>query len=354
MNARFKRRTISIVTISAVLLLCFALSSPVCAETITLKMQSALPVTSNYYKEMVNCVETIKQRTGGEVVMNLFPPGALVKPLEILDSVKRGAVEGAISTGAYAVKKMPEGLVEATMPMSFTGPRFSYEAAAQGYEFIYEWRDGKILKIFQEQYAKHKIHLVGECLASSYGFMTTFPIERLEDMKGKKYRSYGLYSVMVKSLGASPTSIANSEQYMALQRGTVDGTVYTYSSLDTYNLKEVIKTVVFPPVMQTPSVNMIINMKVWNKISKENQQIINTAYREHSEKFSRIALEDEKRAIENAQKEGRINLVTLPPEDVQELKAAARQSWPIAAKKSETSAQLIDLLTEYLKEKGTY
>lgn len=353
MNLRSKRNFLQIIGLAAAFLITM-ISTPVYAKTITLKMQSALPVTSNYYKEMVNCVETIEQRTDGEVVMNLFPPGALVKPLAILDAVKRGAVEGAISTGAYAVKKMPEGLVEATMPMSFSGPRFSYEAAAQGYEFLYDWRDGLILKIFQEQYAEHKIHLVGECLASSYGFMTTFPVKRLSDMKGKKYRSYGLYSVMVKSLGAAPTSIANSEQYMALQRGTVDGTVYTYSSLDTYNLKEVIKTVVFPPVMQTPSVNMLINMKVWNKIPKKNQEIISAAYREHSEIFSRIALADEKRAIENAQKEGRIELVTLPPEDVEELKAAARASWPVAAKKSETSAKLIDLLTEYLKEKGVY
>ena len=53
-------------------------------------------------------------------------------------------------------------------------------------------------------------------------------------------------------------------------------------------------------------------------------------------------------------KSGKIKLVELSEKDAQELKAAGRKSWEVSYKKSETSAKLIDLLTEYLKEKGVY
>lgn len=331
---------------------CFTASSVFAGKR--LKIQSVVPRTSNYFVEMEKFAVTVKNQTDGEIRMTIFPPGALVKPLECFDAVKRGAIEGSLNTGSYAVKKIPEGLIEHSVPMSFSGKRFTAEAAEQYYEFMYNWRGGKVFKMIQELYAKHKIYLVGESVASSYGFMTSFPVRSLDDMRGKKYRSFGLYAVMVKYLGASPASISNSEQYLALQRKTVDGTIYTYSSLDTYNLNEVITYAIFPPALQTPAVNLILNMRTWRSFSKKNQKIIIDAYRKHAKAFSYVAIEDEKRALQAGKTSGKIKLVDLNPEDIKKFKAAGRKSWSIAEKKSKKSAELLKLLKEYLNEKGLY
>ena len=315
------------------------------------RMQSVFSASSGAYQGMKLFTEAVKERSNGQIDIKLFPPGALAKPLEVFDSVKLGVIDMGFSTGLYQASKLPEALIEFGLPFSFAGPMYSEVASNQFYDFFYEWRGGIVRNILRELYAKQNLHLVGAHTSSSYGLMVNFPVERLDDFKGKKLRTFGLYSILAKKMGAAPVSIPAAEQYIALERGTIDGTIYPYYTLETINLKEVVTHVVLPPPSPTPGLNFYVNKKKWASLSSEDQALIEKTYFEYALIYTADSIAKEKSAIEAAIKVG-AKVVTLPPEDVARMKEMGRSTWPIIAKKSEKCAELIGLLKEYLAEKG--
>ncbi len=327
-------------------------AQPVFGKT-KLRLQSVFPPSSSAYKEIALFAKTVKQRTNGEIDIKVYAPGALAKTLEVFESVKRGVIDMGFSAGLYHARKVPEGLVEFTLPYTFAGPIYSYEAAAQYYEYFYDWRGGIVQKEFEKVYNKHNIHLLGTGSGSSYGFMTRKPVKTLADFKGKKLRTFGLYSVLAKKFGAAPVSIPSSEQYLGLQRGTIDGTIYPYYALETFKLHEVLTHIIFPPPTPTPIIDCYVNMRKWRRLTKDQQQIIDAALKEHMIAYTKKALAIEKSAVQDAQKRG-LKLVHLPQKDVDRLKEISKGLWPIAAKKSAKSAELLGLMKEYLTEKGLY
>jgi TRAP-type C4-dicarboxylate transport system substrate-binding protein len=336
--------------IGIIFLVSCLVSQPLFGATKKLRMQVIFPAASIVFQEVKNFAETVKQRTNGEIAISVYPPGALVKATEVFDSVKRGTIDMAFSASLYHARKMPEGLFEFSLPFSFPGAMFTHEASNRHYDFFYEWRGGIVGKMFDEIYAKHKIKLLATGPSSSYGIMTNFPVKRLSDFKGKKIRTFGLYSVIAKKLGASPVSIPAADQYLALQRGTIGGTIYPYRALLDYKLDEVLDYAILPPP-GIPVVDIYMNIKTFKSLPSKTQAVIEKAAMEHMKIFTGKVLSVEEGAIENAKKKG-LKVVTLPAEDVEKLKEISRSTWPIVTKKSEKCAELVGLLKEYLKEKG--
>jgi len=68
---------------------------------------------------------------------------------------------------------------------------------------------------------------------------------------------------------------------VALQRGTVDGTIYPVFVLDAYKLKEVIRYVILPSVISPPTTDIYMNLELWNKLSPELQDALERASTQH-------------------------------------------------------------------------
>lgn len=346
------RRQRIVWSLAGVIFLIFGLVAPPAFAATKLRMQSVFPASAKLYSYLNDHFpKTVKERTNGEIEITMYPAGALAKPLEVFDSVSKGVLDMALGTGAYHARKIPEALVEFGLPGSFSGPRFQPDAANQLYEFFYEWRDGIVAKMYRDIYKKHKVHWVATGAATGYGFLTNFPVKTLKDLEGKKIRTFGLFSHLVKKMGAAPVSIPAGEQYLSLQRGTIDGSIYVYYALDSYKLKEVVTHAVFPATMPVVSINCYANQRVWRKLSPQTQAVINEAFLEVVKEYTQVALDYEKKVIEEAKKEG-VKEVFLSDSDVKQMTEVSRSLWPVAAKKSETSAKLVELLKEYIAEKG--
>jgi TRAP-type transport system periplasmic protein len=68
------------------------------------------------------------------------------------------------------------------------------------------------------------------------------PVRVLEDLAGLKLRvGTPILATMVKALGATPVNIAAPETYNALERGVVDGTIFPWESISSFNLAEVLR-----------------------------------------------------------------------------------------------------------------
>jgi TRAP-type C4-dicarboxylate transport system substrate-binding protein len=316
------------------------------------RLQSVFHAGSlTYYGLGTKFKDDLLKRTDGRIEISLFPAGALAKPMETFDLTAAGAVDMALGVGLYQARKMPEALVETGLPMSYTGRAFSMEGPNQSYEFLYEFKGGEAMRLLRQAYDEKGTYLLTVGASSAYHFMTTFPVKTLEDFKGKKIRSIGLYSQLVKNMGASPVSLAGAEQYMALQRGTVDGTIYTTYTLDAYKLKEVLDYVVVPPVNGCICINFYVNKKAWNALPGDLKKILQDTGLEAFRWFSREVVKADFETMQDASKVG-VQVAELPEEEYEKLRKLAAPIWDSAAKKSERTAKLVSLLREYLKYKG--
>ena len=344
------RRVFALSLAAAILILVFgAIQNPVFAEDggpIKWRLSSSFPVSSLSYKFLERVATEVKNRTNGKFIITVHPAGALAKPFENFDAVSKGVVQLAYSVGWYHGGKMPLALVEGGLPMSYTAPPFSMLGPDRIYEFYYDYKGGAAMKILQEAYGEKGIEIVGIAPTGGFAFETKFVPKSLEDFNGKKIRTAGLFSQLVKNMGAVPVQIPSSEQYLALQRGLVDGTAFVYFGLDVAKLKEVVNAVTVPALLSNALTTLYANQKAWNGLSDGMKKALKDSWNEIFRQYAKAAMTADKSSVEAAQKAD-VKVVELSDADMEKLLELAMPIWDGVAKKSEDCAKLVALLKEF-------
>jgi TRAP-type C4-dicarboxylate transport system substrate-binding protein len=207
----------------------------------------------------------VKERTNGNLDIKVYGSDTLFKVHEAPEAVKRGALEMVASNGSYHANILPEASLEFGLP-------YGAKNSDQVYKLIYHT---DYLKILRQAYAdRHHVYILGLGSGGSYNYLTRFPIHSMADLKGKMIRAAGFYSQIARAHGASPVSLSGAEQYMALQRGTVDGTIYPPHTGVSYKLFEVVKYQSWPPICAVMGFNLLVNLDAWKGLPKEYQEIL--------------------------------------------------------------------------------
>ena len=157
---------------------------------------------------------------------------------------------------------------------------------------------------------------------------------------------------VLKSFGAAPTMIPGAEQYVALQRGTVDWTVYPVFVLDAYKLKEVIKYVLLPGAISPPTTEIYMNLKLWNGLPADMKAVITKASGMHQAAMQKRYLAEGKTAMENFVKVSKGEIITLPDSEVKKLRKAAFIEWDKLAAKSPRCKALVNDMKKFMADKG--
>ncbi|MBU4576135.1 MAG: TRAP transporter substrate-binding protein DctP, partial [Proteobacteria bacterium] len=263
-------------------------------------------------------VKLVKERTNGQVEIKLFPPGAIAKGTQIYGAVQNGAVEVGCSYGAYHSTEIPAAYAEYSIPMGFKDMNAVYD-------FYYQYKNGEVLKLLDGLYRKKGTTLLSVA-AFTVGFMTKFPINTIADLKGKKLRASGSYAALLKNLGAAPVLLPSPEQYMALQRGTIDGTLNPLYMAQTYKLKEVIKYIMVPPVGFGLG-DTYVNLDAWNKLPTNLQEIVRQAAVDAALKYYKVEYDKlESHDIKEAEKVG-VKVLKLSPAELKAIRKAAEPLW---------------------------
>lgn len=318
------------------------------AKIFNWKIQSSWPPPEKLlgywggYGQVAEISRRVKERTNGGLDIKVFPPDSLFKVLESPDALRRGAIEMICSSGPYHVGILPEAFLEWGLPY---GAKSSAEIA----KLILET---EFLSILRKAYAeKHNAYLLGLTGVSSYNYMTRFPIQRLEDLKGKKIRATGTAAKIAAAHGAVPVSLSGAEQYMALQRGTVDGTIYPPYSGISYKMFEVVKYQSWPPVYANANISFLVNLNAWQQLPKEYQQILEEevakmmkySYYESSPALEKIAREEGK-------KQFGAESIWLSESEYARFRQAVLPLWEEWEKKSPYCAQLVKLAKEVMSK----
>ena len=289
-------------------------------------------------------IELVDKMSGGRIKIENFPPGALAPPNEILQALGQGMFEMSASAGAYAAGSIPAAYLEFGVP---GGPRTFGEFAAF-------FRNTGFLELLREEYAKQNVYFIAPLIDEWYGMISSKPVRKLEDFKGLKVRATGLVAKMFAELGASPVFIPLAEVYTGLSMGTIDAV--SFADPDSHwdmKLMEVAKYEIAPPVMVSAG-NLIMNLDVWKSLPEDLQQIIEAAAWEISFKIyaaTRVATFE---VLEKMNKDYGVELITLPPEEVEKWDEVKRKVWTEVSSKGPSAKKAVELMQDWMDKNRKY
>jgi len=206
----------------------------------------------------------IEEYSDGRLTFELYPPGAIVKSIDVLDALREGVIETANSYGGYWMGFMPEAGIECGLPMVLANPS---EATQVFYGL-------GVIDIMREAYAEHDVYLHSVCAGNEHSFWSTKPVRTLADLQGMKVRAVGETAPMFNMLGAAVTYIPHEESFTALQLGTIDAYATSLAVYDTFKHHEVCPYIMLPPVVPACTDDNLISMKHLNALPDDLRQLV--------------------------------------------------------------------------------
>ncbi len=186
------------------------------------------PIVANVYKPWA---EEIKKRTNGRVIITYFNPNTICPEGEILDSTIKG---GQVHIGSHMGSRNPGK----TLLNSVNSPMITSNAMASSMTY---WNLFNETEAMQKELDGIKV-LWLHTSAPSHINTVKKPVKTLEDLQGMKMiGATGLSLVMLRSLGANPIQVPNTDIYLSLQRNMAEGVLFPIAPLRSFKINEATK-----------------------------------------------------------------------------------------------------------------
>ncbi len=212
--------------------------------------------------------DRIETASGGSMKMQVYEPGKLVAPFEILDAVSTGKTNAGYSTAGYWAGKIPAS------PF-FTAVPFGPEAG----EYLAWLYYGNGMKLYQEMYDSSgynvKVLVLGIIAPETSGWYKE-PVESIDAYKGLRIRFFGFGGDTLSKLGASVSLIPGGEIFPALEKKAIDATEFSMPAIDDrLGFYKIAKYNYFPGWHQQATVfELLINKDVWNSMSDHQKMVM--------------------------------------------------------------------------------
>jgi TRAP-type mannitol/chloroaromatic compound transport system substrate-binding protein len=271
-----KCRGRKIFTVSVVLALLtglFVLPGIVSAEqkTIRLQIQTPYPTSLPFVKRVADMWDRIKVMTDGKVNASFYPPGGIVPAYSEWDAMQKGTLDGA-----FTVPSDVRGIFGA--PADLFNQYAGGPTADEAMSWVYFGNGRKLLEELLNKKGFTNVQPIGIANMSlaEDELWTNKKIEKPEDYKGLKVRTYGQWGKVLEDVGASVVTLPGGEVYQALERGVIDAAeLGTSADNESLHMNEVAKYCYYPGVHSPGNIHYILfNKKSWAEIPDAHQKII--------------------------------------------------------------------------------
>lgn len=253
-------------TLSCAFLLTLLAATLTFAAPVTLKLGHIAEPENVYGQGADHFAKLVKERSNGEIDVKVYPSSQLGNQRDLVEGLGLGTVDMTLTGTAVLGNFVPEVAVF-DLPFIFRDVNHAYKALdTVGMELAKKGeQNGMITLAIWENGVRHMTN-------------NKRPIKGPDDMKGLKVRvmEQPVYIDMMKSVGASPTPMAMSELYTALQKGVIDGQENPLGHIATKKFNEVQKYLSLTGHTYA-SEPLLISKMAWNKLTPEQQEIIKQA-----------------------------------------------------------------------------
>jgi len=305
-------------------------------EVYTLKLGSntASDNPENLYAYKLS--ELVKDATGGKVIIEVHDSAQLGDHLERMEGLRMGTVDMTLTSVGYLGGYDPVFNI-------FEMPYLFESDAHQHAVYTGEVRD-----MLAEDALPYGFVLV-DCLEQGARHITNNvrPINTPDDLAGLKLRTPDTTSSIdaLTAMGGTPTPLAFSELYMALQQGQVDGQENPLATIFSSKFQEVQKYLSLTGHQRIEQI-LLCSTIAWDKLPAEYQEAIKSCCEEANLYLQDIVAEQESSLIAQFEDAGvEVNEVDVAPFKEKVIESGLRDKYiKDYGEKCQTYFDMIDAL----------
>ena len=238
--------------------------------------------------------EAVKERTNGQVEIQIFAAEQLGSNAEMIEMVEMGSLDAMMLPSGQQANYCPK-FKALSLPFLFSD-----------YDHVYRVLDGEIGEELLEGLSDHNMIQIAYWENGLRQFTNNKrPINTPEDMQGLKFRTPEdqLTIAIFDAFGASASPFAFSELYLALQQGTFDGQENPVANIYANNFQNVQKYLTMVNYQYQPK-DMIFSLSTWNKLPADLQEVIKTAAKEFGDEHRAAIRSNEEAQLAELEADG--------------------------------------------------
>ncbi|MBT9172874.1 MAG: Lactate-binding periplasmic protein [Syntrophomonadaceae bacterium] len=240
-------------------------------EPIVWAVQGFVPAGMLFHDDLLRFAETVKQMSGGRLVFEVHPAGAIVPVTDGLKAAHEGVLDANYSYSGLWLPLIPAAPLFNALPGGF-----------EPQDYIMWIKYGGGAELHQEMYDKHGYNVVA--MHAGVAPMEIFqwsnkPIRNLKDMEGLKMRMMPFMGEILAEQGFSVAFLPAGELLPALERGVLDSAEFSTPAFDkTLGFHTVAKYFHFPGIHQPGNLlDFTINRESYEALPEDLRMILRNA-----------------------------------------------------------------------------
>jgi TRAP-type C4-dicarboxylate transport system substrate-binding protein len=279
----------------------------------------------------------LAKRTGGEITAEVYPNSSLIKTNAQFSAMRKGALDISLYPLPYAGGELPETNI-ALMP-----------GLVSTYDQGLSWKKNPVGKTLTDFLADKGIIILSWVWQAGGVASRSRPIVAPEDAKGLKVRGGSREMDMVlQTAGAAVLSVPSNELYAAMQTGACDAGITSSTSLISFRLEEIAKSLTSGAkasywFMLEP---LLMSKSIFDGLPKNHQDII-LALGTELEAFGRKGAQEDDAEVAKVYAKAGAKVAELDTATVGKWRDIARDTaWKDYGAKTAVSAKLLKLASD--------
>src|SRR5712692_10507373 len=192
---------------------------------INMRWQSTWPSKDIFHEYALDYAKLVNDMTGGDLKIEVLPAGAVVPAFGLIDAVSKGTLDGGHGVLVYHYGK------QNALALWGSGPGYAMDA-----NMLLAWHKyGGGKELLAKLYASIGANVVsfpyGPMPTQPFGWFKK-PIEKLDDLKGLKFRTVGISIDMYQAMGMAVNALPGGEIVSAMDRGLLDAAEFNNATSD--------------------------------------------------------------------------------------------------------------------------
>lgn len=322
-------------------------------ETISLRIGAGHPKVGQTYVQVSNeffvpeVEKRVAEKTNYRIKWTEAYGGSVAQVAEVLEAAESGLLDVALVPFPFEPAKLFLQNFCFYIPFNTPDPVQSVRIARKVFNEFPVLKD-----MFEKNYNQKFLSLAA---IGSYQLITTFPVEKVSDLKGRKIAAAGPNLTLLSGTGAVPVQSNLNEAYTSFQTGVYEGWIVYPSATYGFKLHEVAKYQTNVDFGSITAGAITVNLDTWKKLPKEVQEILQEVALEYEKKHAEVARDADKQALEKMKAEG-LKVKDIPLEEKKIWVSGLPNIPNIKAKEADQKglpgSKVISAYIKYLEEDG--